>query len=189
MLWAVEWLFTTLAGSRPIPGSRGTLLVACHPYHGSPVHLPGGTTVHAGDRVAEIHFWNRRISARAAADPDPMKGTWRFIADFRHDLRALARALGSGEFGAGVVAVFGVSPLALGAPRFGFTLRPLRPGFRRRVLTAWQDLLRRAFAARAAPHPPGTETTESWISAADLQRLYGDPAPAHPPGGRSDPVP
>ena len=183
----MEWLFSTLAGSRPIPGSRGTLLVACHPHHGSPVHLPDGTAVHPGDRVAEIHFWNRRIASRPSADP--MKGTWRFIADFRHDLRALARALARGELGPPVVAVFGVSPLALGAPRFGFTVRPLRAGFRRRVLTAWQGLLRRTFAPRAAPHPHGVETTESWMSAADLQRLYGEPAPAPAPGGRSDPAP
>jgi hypothetical protein len=181
VLWPVEWLFSAFAGSRPVPGSRGTFVVACHRHHGAAVRLPDGTTVRRGDRVAEIHFWNRRIARRTL--PGGVRGTWQFVADFRHDLGALARALQDGVLGPPVVAVCGVSPLALAAPRFGFTVRPLRPGLRRRLLTAWQGLLRRTFAPRAAAPPHRVETTELWLSMADLLRLYADPSPKRD-GGR-----
>lgn len=171
MLWPVEWLFSTFAGSRPVPGSRGTFVVACHRHRGAAVVLPDGTTVRRGDRVAEIHFWNRRIARRVL--PDAVRGTWAFAADFRHDLRALARALDEGALGPPVVAVFGVSPLALAGRRFGFAVRPLPAGPRRRLLGAWQGFLRRTFAPRAAARPHPAPATEVWISVAELQRRYG----------------
>ncbi len=171
----VEWLFALVAGSRPVPGSRGTFLVACHPYRGAAVELPGGALVRRGDRVAEIHFWNGRIAGRGGRDAAAL--TWAFARDFRADLGALARALELGRLGPPVVAVFGASPLAAAGARFGFTVRPLPPGWRRAALTAWQRRLRRVFAPRVAAPGIDAETAELWMAAAELRRRYGGRGP------------
>jgi len=170
LLAPVELLFTLLAGSRPVPGSHGTFLVACHRHHGAPVQLPDGTAVRRGEMVAEIHFWNRRLAAREHGAAGGI--TWRFARDFRADLGALARALEGGQLHGAVVAVYGASPLAPAAARFGFFIRPLPPGLRRSLLTAWQQGVRRAFRPRALPPDVGAASAELWMSRAELRRRY-----------------
>jgi hypothetical protein len=179
----VELVFTVLAGSRPVPGSRGTFLVACHRHHGGPVLLPDGTEVRPGDRIAEIHFWNRRIAERRG--PDSRVLTWRFARDFRADLGALARALGAGHFGPDVRAIYGASPLASGAARFGFMVRPLPPGLRRAALTRWQRGVRRIFRPLPMQADLTAESAELWMSAAELRARYGSAAAAQGDGADS----
>jgi hypothetical protein len=174
LLLPVEVLFTLLAGSRPLPGSRGTFLVARRRYVGRPFRLPDGTPLRRGDLLAEIHFWNRRIAAREDRSTEQL--TWRFVQDFRHDLGVLAAALEAGELG-DVRAVYGQSPLAPAAARFGFHVRPLPRGLRRALLTLWQRGLRRAFRPAASRGEVTSHTAEIWMSTAELLRRYG-PAPS-----------
>ncbi len=192
-----EWLFTHLMGSRPVPNSRGTFLVACHKHHGADVRLPDGTAVRRGEPVAEIHFWNQHIAHRGDRHSDPTTITWRLARDFRADLGALARAMERGEVAADAVAVYGASPIAPAAARFGFLVRPLPPGLRRSMLSFWQRLLRRVFRPEAAPKGHDAATAEMWMSRSEFLRRFtagGTPplaerterperaAPAAPPG-------
>lgn len=186
-----EFLFTLLAGSRPVPGSRGTFLVAYHRHRGAPVGLPDGTRVAPGDLVAEIHFWNRRIAGRAGTDPQAV--TWAFIRDMRADLGALARAMASGALPR--AAVCGASPLAEAAGRFGFLVRPLPRGWRREALTRWQSLLRRTFRPRALHTGASPATAEIWMAPGELIARYGgsgrtqDPGRAQRKGGAGEAAP
>jgi len=177
-----EWLFTLLAGSRPVPGSRGTFLIAYHRYRGTRVDLPDGTHVARGDLVAEIHFWNRRIATRTGGTAQAV--TWGFIRDMRADIGALARAMQSGALT--TAPVYGASPLAEAAARFGFLVRPLPRGWRRFALTTWQTVLRRTFRPRALHTESRAETAEIWMGPTDLLRRYGgraDAARGQDPGG------
>ena len=169
-----EALFGLLAGTRPLPGSCGTFLIACHPHRGDPVQLPDGTCVRHGDPLVEIHIWNAHVASRHAGDPTAL--TWSFVADFRADLRVLAEAIDAGRCGPRVVAIYGQSPLARGAARFGFFVRPLRAGLRRRWLTAWQGTLRRIFTPGGMPAGARDPTAELWCSRAELHRRYGQTA-------------
>lgn len=175
LLAPVEFAFTLAAHSRPLAESRGTFLVAFRRYVGRPFDLPDGAHVQPGDRLCEIHFWNRRIAERKAATAG--KVTWRFIHDFRADLGTLARAVASGSLGE-VRFVYAASPLAQAAARFGFAVRPLPAGLRRAVLTAWQTALRRAFRPRALHSEIASPTAEIWMSAAQLIDRYGGGSPA-----------
>ncbi len=176
-----EWLFTVWAGSRPVPGSRGTFLIAYHRHRGGDVVLPDGNRVRPGDMVAEIHFWNRRIAARRGGSAQAV--TWNFIRDMRADLGALARAMQAGALP--TATVYGASPLAEAAARFGFFVRPLPMGWRRWTLTAWQTLLRRIFRPVALRPTSQAESAEIWMSSAELLHRYGTPAgpvrPIRPP--------
>ena len=172
----VEWLFRQLEHSLPVPGSRGTFLVACHRYFGRPISLPDGITIRRGDRVAEIHFWNERFAQRRATDTRSL--TWSVMRDLRADLGCLADAMRDGTLATGVRAVYGASPVAAAAARLGFTVRPLPPGLRRTVLTVWQRSLRRAFRPLAAQTDTRATTTEMWMSAdAFVQRFADDARP------------
>lgn len=172
LMLPVEWAFSALAGSRPVPGSRGTFLVAYHPYRGEVVRLPDGTTVRPGDPIAEIHFWNRRIALRQGRDAGTV--TWRLARDMRADLCALARAIRRGELAAGAVAVYGATPVAAAAARLGFTVRPLRSAWRRTALSAWQLAVRRVFRPRTVKRELHATTAEVWLSRQRLFAMYGD---------------
>lgn len=170
-----EWLFSRLSGSRPVPNSRGTFRVAHHRYHGRAVALPDGVVVRRGDPIAEIHFWNQHIAQRS--DQRPTEVTWHLVRDFRSDLRALATAMQRGEVAADALAVYGASPIAPAAARFGFLVRPLPPGLRRSLLSAWQRLLRRAFRPQSVPKAHTQDTAEVWMSRAEfLSRFAAGPA-------------
>lgn len=165
----LDALFTAVARSRPLVGGRGTFLVAFRRYLGDPLALPDGTVIHRGDRLCEIHFWNRRLAERRG--PSAGKVTWRIIRDFRSDLGVLAQMVTSGVLG-DVRAVYAASPLAHGSARFGFFVRPLPPGLRRSLLTAWQTGVRRTFRPKAVRTELDSPTAEMWMSRGQLLRQY-----------------
>ncbi len=176
-----EWVFTHLAGSRPVPDSRGTFLVACHRHRGDRVALADGTVVERGDPIAEIHFWNGHIANRAGSRASSV--TWRIVADFRDDLGALARAIAAGRIAGEAKAVYGASPVAGAAARFGFLVRPMPRGLRRSLLTTWQHLIRWVFRPAAVGPAMEAETAEMWMSTAELMRRFGGRT-GHRPGER-----
>ncbi len=187
LLGPEEWLFTRLAGSRPVAGSKGTFLVAYHRHHGAAVHLPDGTVVRPGDPIAEIHFWNDHIARRREAEAGAV--TWHLVRDFRADLGTLAQAMARREIAPRAKAVYGAGPIAPAAARFGFFVRPLPPGLRRSALTGWQHMIRRAFRPPGVVQHTDAETSELWMSRAELLRRF---AAGHAPHAaerkpRSDP--
>lgn len=171
LVGAVDRLYVWASRTRPIPASRGALMVSFHRHRGPALDLPAGPSVRPGDLVCEIHLWNRRIVRREGSDAQRV--TWGVIRDFRADLSALAGAMQAGTLPQ--APVYAASALADAAPRFGFWVRPLPPGLRRVALGAWQHLVRRAFRPKAL----GTEhlrvAGESWMSAPELFRRYGRP--------------
>jgi hypothetical protein len=105
---------------QPVLGSpHGLLQISIHPYKGQPIVLPDGVSIARGEPIMELHFVNWQLSAR--------KEGWQpftllvYLAD---ELRALADDYKKGVYPASVRALFGVTLLARGAPRLGFTLRP-----------------------------------------------------------------
>ncbi len=171
IIGAADRLYVWASRTRPIPASRGALMVSFHRHRGPTLDLPGGPPVRRGDLVCEIHLWNRRIVRREGSDAQRV--TWGVIRDFRADLSALAAAMQAGTLP--WAPVYAASALAEAAPRFGFWVRPLPPGLRRVALGAWQHLVRRAFrpGALSTEHP--RVAAESWMSAPELLRRYSRP--------------
>ncbi len=187
MLTPEEWLFALASGSRALPGSHATLRVAYHRHHGETITLPDGTLVRPGDPIAEIHFWNRMIARRVGSDAQEI--TWAFIRDLRADFRTLAALMASGRFAQKAVAIYGASPVARGATRFGFWVRTLPPGVRSFALTRWQLLLRASFHPAKVQSTLTQRTVEVWMSRdefisrfAGAKRLHGPSTslPFHP---------
>jgi hypothetical protein len=155
-----------------VPGSRGTFLLALHPYRGRPIRLADGTVVGRGDPVAEVHFWNARIAAYRGSGTREI--TWRMIRDLRADFAALAATLAAMEEARRPRAVYGVTPLAEGAVRLGFETRPLPQGPVRRLLTVWQGaVLRRVFHPLRGGGRAAVPSQEVWMSYGELQRRFG----------------
>ncbi len=170
ILLPLEWLFAVMAGSRPVPGSRATFLVAQHRYHGQAVHLPDGTSVRPGDGILEIHFWNRQISRRQG--PSAQDVTWTFIRDLRTDFETLARLMAAGKIAQRARAIYGASPVAHGATRFGFWVRPLPRGLRSLMLTRWQQLLRSVYRPPAVQTKATEDTVEMWMAREEFIRRF-----------------
>lgn len=175
MLTPEEWLFALASGSRALPSSHATLRVAYHRHHGETVTLPDGTKVRRGDPIAEIHFWNRMIARRVGSDAQEI--TWAFIRDLRADFRTLATLMASGRFAQKAVAVYGASPVARGATRFGFWVRTLPPGVRTFALTRWQLLLRASFHPAKVQSTLTQRTVEVWMSRDEFIRRFAGTKP------------
>jgi hypothetical protein len=105
---------------QPVPGSRhGLFQVAIHPHKGELITLSDGTTTARGDQIMELHFVNSVLAAP--------EGGWSPIALLRaiqDDLAAIAAVFQSGSYPSTIRALYGVTLLARGAPRLGFTIRP-----------------------------------------------------------------
>ncbi len=105
---------------QPVPGSpHGLFQVSIHRYKGRPITLPDGTSVAAGDPIMELHFANRVLSGR--------KEGWRpatLLMALSDELAVIADGYRKGVYPSKVRALYGVTILARGAPRLGFTLRP-----------------------------------------------------------------
>ncbi|HEY7355837.1 MAG TPA: hypothetical protein VH590_05195 [Ktedonobacterales bacterium] len=170
---------------QPVPGSpRGLLQVSIHPHKGQPIILPDGINIARGEPIMELHFVNRLLSAREEG--------WQpflFLAALADELRALADNYEKGIYPTSVRALFGVTLLARGAPRLGFTLRPrprnlhgrLERFFLKGLLALYSSeglaRLARGSASRDL-HPQ-----EAWMSIETLLSRYGaqplDTRPAH----------
>lgn len=166
---------------QPIPDAPHDLLrVQFSRYHGRPITLPDGTTVRRGDRVGKLHL-NNPVVSRVAAEGSAL----RLLPMLAGDLAALARWLASDAAPGGgeLRAIHGVTLLARGAARLGFTLRE-RPralytrldGFFMTGLLALYnpaglDRLRRGTTY-------GREPVEIWMSRAELARRYGQRQPS-----------
>ncbi|HEU5424290.1 MAG TPA: MFS transporter, partial [Nitrolancea sp.] len=165
---------------QPIPGVPHDLLrVQFARYHGRPITLPDGTRVRRGDLVGTLHLNNPAVS-RVAAEGSAL----RLLPMLAGDLTALAGWLASDAppGGGDVRAICGVTLLARGAARLGFTLRE-RPrtlytrldGFFMSGLLALYnpaglDRLRRGTTYGRGP-------VEMWMSRAELLRRYGQRQP------------
>ena len=105
---------------QPVQGSpHGLFQVSIHPYKGQPILLPDATSVATGDPIMELHLVNWALSAQ--------KEGWQpfaLLAALNDELAAIADGYRKGAYPSTVRALYGVTLLARGARRLGFTLRP-----------------------------------------------------------------
>ena len=105
---------------QPVPDApQGLLQVSIHPYKGSPMVLPDGTSIASGDPIMELHLVNWRLAA-AQQGQQPLS----LLKEIREDLAAIAQGFQQQRYPSSVRALYGVTILAAAAPRLGFTLRP-----------------------------------------------------------------
>jgi len=160
---------------QPVPGSpHGLLQVSIHPYKGQPIILPDGITIANGDPIMELHLVNWMLSAQ-------QEGWHPFtlLAYLAEELAAVADGYKNGIYPTTVRALFGVTLLARGAPRLGFTLRHrplnlhgrLERFFLKGLLALYSadglDRLARG-SARGSLDPQ-----EVWMSVETLLAIYG----------------
>lgn len=160
---------------QPVPGSKhGLFQVSIHPYKGQPITLPDGTSVARGDLVMELHFVNSALAAHTEG--------WQPFTLLRllgEDVAAIAANIHQGRSPREVRALYGVTLLARGAPRLGFTLRPrprtlhgrLEAFFLKGLMALYNTEGLARLARGSATHELWPQ--EVWMSIPTLKRLYG----------------
>ncbi len=104
---------------QPVPNAPHRLFqVAIHPYKGRPIVLPDGTSITPGDQIMELHLVNWMV-ANAQQDRPSLA----LLKDLADDLSAIAQGFQQKRYPP-VRALYGVTILAAGARRLGFSLRP-----------------------------------------------------------------
>lgn len=168
-----EWVNHAVKRQAAIPGAPyGLLQVEFIRYQWRPIALPDGTRIGRGDRVAELHINNRLVASRAAET-----STWRLMAMFAADMRALAAWASTPDFPPDVRALYGFTLLNRGAARLGFTLRERPRGIRTRLdgfyMQGTLALFNPAGVARLRQGTTyGSAPVEVWMSRDELLRRY-----------------
>lgn len=157
------WLTT------PIPGAPHNLF-ALHltHYHGVPLPLPDGTVIQDGDPVGELHMNGAIVSQMVG------RHSMHMLPATRDDLRALAAYTVQSD----VKAFYGVTLLAAGTVRFGFTRRPLPINARRRLERFFQTGLLALYSPEGLARLTRGQARDAypeeiWISRDELIRRYG----------------
>ncbi|MGH7986014.1 MAG: YkoP family protein [Candidatus Binataceae bacterium] len=172
-----EYISHQIWPTTDIPGAPyGVLSMRVGHYAGEPVTLPGGIVIATDTLVGEIHCNNQamlRVSTSGRVNP---------FAACREDLRAIAAWTTRDELGRQVLALNGMTILARGAARMGFSVREtpitLRLRFERMFMTGLlllytPDGLARLRRGRTVGEYPQT----IWITRQELLRRYGDREP------------
>ncbi|MEO7003619.1 MAG: MFS transporter [Ktedonobacterales bacterium] len=166
----------------PIPNAPyGLFEVHVMRYHGRPIDLPDGTHIKRGDTVVELHINNHAMPAVRA-----QVTSFALLGMLEGDLAALAtwteapdvpESLLQGKM-RNVKALYGLTLLSRGAPRLGFTVRPVPRTIKNRLdrffmlglLTLYHPggLNRLAHGSTRATYPQ-----QVWMSRATLLRRYG----------------
>jgi hypothetical protein len=176
-----EWVNHAVKRQAAIPGAPyGLLQVEFIRYQWRPIALPDGTNVGRGDRVAELHINNRLVASLAAETP-----TWRLMAMFAADMRALAAWASMPDFPLDVRALYGFTLLNRGAARLGFTLRERPRGIRTRLDGFYMQGTLALFNPEGVGRlrqgtTYGSAPVEVWMSRDELLRRYA-PALVSPP--------
>ncbi len=97
-------------------------------YSGKPVSLAEGDKLEKGDRIAELHFDNRKLSAIAAVSKSPVAAAIRMLREVEQGLPMLADQLGADKDARDIKAVYGVTMIHRGADRVGFQVYDLPQG-------------------------------------------------------------
>ncbi|MGH8012273.1 MAG: YkoP family protein [Candidatus Binataceae bacterium] len=172
-----EYISHQMWPTTDIPGAPyGLLSMRVNTYTGEPVTLPGGILIATDTLVGEIHCNNQamlRVSVSGRVSP---------FAACREDLRAIAAWATRDQLGRQILALNGMTILARGATRMGFSVREtpitLRRRFERMFMTGLlllyaPDGLARLRRGRTV----GTYPQEIWITRQELLKRYGDREP------------
>ncbi|MBI2957442.1 MAG: hypothetical protein HYY32_01235 [Chloroflexi bacterium] len=171
LLWAlpsIDAFIRRFLGIRPLAGG-GVFRINYHYYRGRPFTLPDGTTISRGQRLAEIHLDNQRLSTGQGDIFDVTRQA-------KADLRLLVRRMESDSASRQIKAVHGVTVHHKAAARLGFSPRDLHS----RPLSWLTNLFLRGLLVRY--HPRGRlrlqegrnklEAKEIWMSAGEMVRRY-----------------
>lgn len=97
-------------------------------YTGQDVEFADGGRVAKGDRVAELHFDNKKLSTIAATSKSPVATGIRMLREVEQALPLLANQLAADFEANDIKAVYGVTMIHRGADRLGFEIFQLPEG-------------------------------------------------------------
>lgn len=97
-------------------------------YNGEDVIFAEGGRVAKGDRIAELHFDNKKLSTIAAASKSPVATGIRMLREVEQALPLLANQLAADIEANDIKAVYGVTMIHRGADRLGFEIFQLPEG-------------------------------------------------------------
>jgi len=98
-------------------------------YNGEAVDFAEGGSVQKGDRVAELHFDNHKLSSIAATSKSPVATGIRMLREVEQALPLLANQLTEDKDAEDIKAVYGVTMIHRGADRLGFEIFQLPDGW------------------------------------------------------------
>lgn len=97
-------------------------------YTGEDVEFAEGGRVVKGDRVAELHFDNKKLSSIAATSKSPVATGIRMLREVEQALPLLANQLAADSEANDIKAVYGITMIHRGADRLGFEIFQLPEG-------------------------------------------------------------
>ncbi|WP_424768763.1 polysaccharide deacetylase family protein [Paenibacillus sp. sgz302251] len=98
-------------------------------YNGETVELVTGGRIAKGDRIAELHFDNKKLSTIAATSKSPVATGIRMLREVEQALPVLANQLAADQEATDIKAVYGVTMIHRGADRLGFEIFQLPEGW------------------------------------------------------------
>ncbi|CAM4134128.1 polysaccharide deacetylase family protein [Paenibacillus alkaliterrae] len=117
-------------------------------YHGKSVQLAGGGSVTKGDRIAELHFDNKKLSTIAATSKSPVATGIRMLREVEQALPLLANQLAEDAEASDIKAVYGVTMIHRGADRLGFEIYKLPEGWFARSTRVYLRILIRVLTKK-----------------------------------------
>jgi hypothetical protein len=174
---SIDHRYLKKVGATPIEGSKLQLLLICfHPYEGkTPLTFNDGTTINPGERIAELHLSNERIT-QLGREQTERSMEWRMLEFLKDEFTALANNCYNEKVPVEIKGFYGVNVLIAGAKRLGFTLVPIPKGWNRWWLGFWETILRKIFYSyktkKKASFKKTKDPFEIWITREELIKRY-----------------
>lgn len=149
---------------KPVEGSSNQwFYLESKTYKGKEFQLEDGTRINKGDRIAEIHINNERVTEHL--------GSFRFIFKvLEEECRAIAYAINQGDYQE-VVAFAGITLLYPFAEKKGFEVRPITNRIKALQLGLWESLIKYSLEKKKSKFKL-RKPFEIWISKEKIQKIY-----------------
>lgn len=178
-LWPfLDWIISKWFGIEPLRKDRtGIMSIELRQHRGQPMRLDDSTIIIPGDLLIELHLNNAWfLQHRGKVVNSAGEARWRVSSAFGEDMKHLAGQLAEGIFPAEVKALHGVTTLSAPTQRFGFTVKELPEGLRKRLTTFYLSGLRQVYyfgrgkEYTSVRNPPVLR--ELWMSRSRLLERY-----------------
>ena len=175
-LW--EMFFTRKEHLKDIEGSRYKLLkMSLHPYEGETIICKDGTSITAGDIIAELHISNLILSSNKVGDVT-INSELQLLPIFREEFNHLGKLAAQKKLDPRIKAIWGITLFTPGVRRMGFSVRPMKPGCQTTRLRIWMNFLKWVFPPPNIQHKHKTKSKnrqphEFYMSINELVEKYG----------------
>ncbi|MFZ5631893.1 MAG: polysaccharide deacetylase family protein [Bacillota bacterium] len=132
-------------------GSPTIFRTSVRRYTGAPVALPGGETLHPGEKICELHVNNDYMAEYLAGETGPGRLGIRIVRELRRSLPALAAHIAGDPRYMDIKSVVGITLLHRATAAMGFTAVEISSPLIRKMISFYQGLILNLY------HPSGKD--------------------------------